>query len=356
MYKKIYIFSPSTQATGGTELLQQLCYKLNSKGQNASMFYTTPYENSPVKQVFEPRYNNPFGTEIEDAPNNIMIVSEAAMYLLVKYKKIQKAVWWLSVDFYGGSFRLPADRLHMIFYYLSDKIYSCFDKKWIHLVQSEYAFNYCIEERHIPENNVYRLSDYLSKAFIENSNKVQSSGRKDVVLYNPKKGYAFTKKLMSAAPEIEWTPIQNMTSDQIVDLMHHSKVYMDFGQHPGKDRIPREAAISGCCVITGLRGAAKNSVDIPIPNKYKFSEDNITEIISMIKHVFDNFEDCSIDYKQYKHKIISEETVFENEVQSTFIDHPHKIENYSVLEQIERVILKPILFAMKFGPTLFGYK
>ena len=48
-----------------------------------------------------------------------------------------------------------------------------------------------------------------------------------------------------------------MTPEQVVDLMSESKVYIDFGNHPGKDRIPREAVINGCCVITGVRGSAR---------------------------------------------------------------------------------------------------
>lgn len=54
--------------------------------------------------------------------------------------------------------------------------------------------------------------------------------------------------------------------------MSKSKVYIDFGNHPGKDRIPREAAISGCIVITGKRGAAAFAEDVCIPETYKFDE------------------------------------------------------------------------------------
>ena len=49
------------------------------------MVYTTQYEDSPVKKVFEPRYSNPYKNTVEDDINNIMIVSEAAMFYLLKY-------------------------------------------------------------------------------------------------------------------------------------------------------------------------------------------------------------------------------------------------------------------------------
>ena len=286
MYNKIYVFSPAVQATGGTELLQQLVFKLRTLGQKAYMVYTTPYAGSNVEQVFGPRYNNPFVDNIEDVKDNIVIVSEAAMYLLLNYKFVQKAVWWLSVDFYGGSFRLPTDLLHKVFYTLSDAIYRQYDKGWIHLVQSEYAYKYCIEERHIPTSHVFRLSDYLSKTFIQNADINTDDTRKNQVLYNPKKGYVFTKALIDSNSDIKWIPIINMTSDEIVSLMKESKVYIDFGMHPGKDRIPREAAVCGCCVLTGKRGAAFNNVDIPIPECYKFDEYDKERLINQINFIF----------------------------------------------------------------------
>jgi hypothetical protein len=49
-------------------------------------------------------------------------------------------------------------------------------------------------------------------------------------------------------------------------------VYIDFGNHPGRDRIPREAAAMGCVVITNRRGSAENDVDIPIPNFLKIDD------------------------------------------------------------------------------------
>lgn len=69
-----------------------------------------------------------------------------------------------------------------------------------------------------------------------------------------KKGIKFTKKLIDKSIGIKWIPIENMTTQQVKSLLGNSKVYVDFGNHPGKDRFPREAAIMGCCVITGKRG------------------------------------------------------------------------------------------------------
>lgn len=52
-------------------------------------------------------------------------------------------------------------------------------------------------------------------------------------------------------------------------LLRQCKVYIDFGQHPGMDRIPREAAACGCLVLVGERGSASYFNDVPLPAEYK---------------------------------------------------------------------------------------
>lgn len=102
--------------------------------------------------------------------------------------------------------------------------------------------------------------------------------------------------------------------------MRSSKLYIDFGNHPGKDRMPREAAICGCCIITGKRGAAANDVDIKIPSQYKISDSDISLIADRIKYVLKNYEDLTSDFDSYRDKIRHEEAVFDAEIKRIFID------------------------------------
>ncbi len=39
--------------------------------------------------------------------------------------------------------------------------------------------------------------------------------------------------------------------------MRKAKLYIDFGYHPGKERMPREACLLDCCLIIGKDGSAK---------------------------------------------------------------------------------------------------
>lgn len=314
MYNKIYVFTPKSPATGGTELLQQLVFKLRQFGKEAYIYYWEDYEDSPVYTSFNPRYSNPIATKIEESCDNLMIVPETLITYLFKYRKIQKAVWWLSVDNYKGANVKKEDIFYTIYHYLYDKYVRCFDKKWIHFVQSEYAYIYCTKKRNIPIDKVFHLSDYLNETFIQSVSSVVAQCRKNQILYNPRKGGKFTKKLIQKAPELNWIPIQNMSTTEVRDLMLESKIYIDFGNHPGKDRIPREAAICGMCIITGLRGSAANDVDVAIPSKYKFKEGDIDKIISCIDFALNHYEEVKSDLEPYRQKIKEEECLFESEI------------------------------------------
>lgn len=318
MFDKVYIVCPTKTATGGTELLHQLSEKLLELKINAQMFYIGTYENSNVQSRFE-KYKKNISYEIEDNSNNLIIVPETQIRHLFKYKNIQKAVWWLSVDFYPGSFKMKSDLIHTIVRRIRDCKVKLYDKKWIHFVQSEYARLYLIEEREIDEKNIFPLSDYISDTFFDGIN-LKGIERKNICLYNPKKGYKFTKKIINYCNEVQWIPLINMTPIQMKKTMLSSKLYIDFGNHPGKDRIPREAALCGCCIITGKRGSAKNSIDVMIPDNYKFEDKlkNIKSIKEKIYEIMKDYDNDTHDFEEYRKKIENEEKEFCKDVKKFF--------------------------------------
>ena len=106
------------------------------------------------------------------------------------------------------------------------------------------------------------------------------------------------------------------------ELLGTSKVYIDFGNHPGKDRIPREAAIMGCCVITGKRGSAYFHEDVMIPDEYKFEDrlDAIPSIVELIQNCMTNYEERLLDFEQYRAYIKNEQKQFSKDVESVFMN------------------------------------
>lgn len=316
----IYVLCPSYNKTGGTELAHQLVYELNLLGAKA---YITYYGNetekiNPEFRKYVSKYKEIF--EIEDDKKNILIVPEIKQEIIDEYKEIQKAVWWMSVDNYlkNNGF-LNCCKFYGILrgikYILNRKIKIGgikINKSIVHFYQSEYAHQFLLSQ-HVTKT--YRLSDYINQEYLKiiESNKPR---RKNNVLYNPKKGIKYTRKLIERTPNLEWVPIQNMTTEEVHNLLQNSKVYIDFGNHPGKDRFPREAAISGCCVITSTNGSAANTIDIPIDDEFKYEATykNIDVIITKIKDCLLNYEKNISKFENYRKVISNEYEAFKQDV------------------------------------------
>ena len=314
---KIYVACPGNVHTGGPELLHQLCSLLIQYGLNAQMFYTSGNFYNPINPFYE-KYHLPYVFKFEDSPHNVLVLYEAIGERYFEYKRVQKIFWWLSVNAYIGniaglissiSSNALANPLPKFFYFQDT------EKDTEHWVQSEYARQFVILNG-IHEKNVYIVEDYLSQAFLSRAANVDLNQKEDVVLFNPKKGFQITQYLIQLAPDIKWFPIQNMTPEQVQSALSKAKIYIDFGEHPGKDRIPREAAISGCVVITGKRGSAANDIDINIPAEFKFNEteEDLHKAVEKIREVFQNFKDAYDKQSDYRKRISDDKRRFENQV------------------------------------------
>lgn len=323
----IYVLCPAYIKTGGPELLHQLVFTLNKNGIKSYITYYNiksedkNYTNSDFK-----KYVNSYKLidEIIDINNNMVIIPETNVELIRMFKNVKKVIWWLSVDNYEihHNFKMRKEKngllsaLKMkILDILTHKNKDLYKADY-HLCQSYYAIDFL--ERKGINNSIY-LSDYINDLYL--NIKVDYSKKEDIVLYNPKKGFEFTKKLIEKCPSINWVPIQNMTTDEVKNLLLKSKVYIDFGNHPGKDRFPRETAMCGCCVITGKRGAAKFEKDVPILKEYKFDDkdENIDKIIDKIKECLNNYNKKIKNFDNYRDFILNEKKKFTDDVKSIFI-------------------------------------
>lgn len=327
----IYVACPSNVATGGPELLHQLVYKLNLMGLNAQMYY---YDwdggENPVHKEYE-IYKNKYTSQILDKSNNILIVPEIITELLYKYRNIQRVIWWLSVDNYyvatnnilyyikNGKVITAIKIMIKKILFHENKMYYRFDDSDItHFVQSEYAKQHLLQKK-INMEKIFFLSDYINSKFFKDDNFCDVQ-KEDIVVYNPKKGIEFTKKIIEFAKDLNFVPIQNMSRDEVISLLRKAKVYIDFGNHPGKDRIPREAAISGCCILVGKKGAAKYYEDVPIDDEFKFdiSKKEIPKITEKIKLCFTNYLNEKKKFEYYRKWIKNEEKMFEECLKKIF--------------------------------------
>lgn len=329
--KRIVVCCPAYIASGGPELLHQLCFKLIKAGYNAVMGYYGITNNSNNDNNISPKvyskYNNPYIKikKYNETKDDIVVIPETFIGAFKLKAKI-RILWWLSVDNFKGTFIGSKKHIHIrirpILPFIGTQSYlsKLFVRKKIdyHLVQSYYAEDY-VKKLGIENNKIMYLSDYLNNVFINNVIN-NSIPKKNIVLYNPKKGIEYTKKLILYATHIKWVPLENLSREQMSEVLQSAKVYIDFGNHPGKDRIPREAAISGCCVITGKRGSAGFYEDVPIPNELKFNEENFNckNICDRINDVFDNYGYYYGILSNYRTIIKNEEAKFDRDLKEVF--------------------------------------
>lgn len=325
MYKKVYVCCPGNAMTAGPEAIHQLVADLNRLGQPAAVVYfpfDAEFSTVPAYQ----KYQVPISKYV-DQEDSLIIFPEIVTTYAFKVRNAKAAIWWMSVnnftcERYGRAWR---DKLRYFKYFLKGLrplrgIHSL--KKFIHFAQSHYALEF------LRKNGIdgLMLSDpipvYTSAAYIEKINTTYSDAqRQDVILYNPHKGAHLTKRLMKKYPNWIFKPLQGYNREELARIFLSSKVYIDFGHHPGKDRLPREAAIHGCCVITGKNGSAANPVDVNIPDGFKFSERDIAfdeQVGVLIENIFSDFDKYFELFKPYRQTIATEQVDFDRQIRFAF--------------------------------------
>lgn len=305
---RYYIIAPANIESGGPELAHQMCRELNMQKKEAYMYYVKidsyypeplDIEASEKYKKYETKHIRNIGEmHIEDS---VLIFNEGATTYIPYINSCKKVLWWMSVDNYK-SCTGESD---------IDIIKSQIE---LHLVQSYYAYDYVKNVVGVDEQNIIYVSDYIGEKYMM---KIDNAiPRMNIALYNPKKGLDKIVPLIEKTPWLKWIPLIKLSEEDMIAYMHIAKLYIDFGNHPGKDRIPREAAICGCCVITNKEGSAAYYKDVPIPDKYKFSNvlGQYNQIDVLLRDICNNYEKHICNFEEYRQFISAERKKFTSDV------------------------------------------
>jgi len=322
---KIFIVAPANTVTGGPELLHQLGDALNRETRLAWMLYA-PFDKSHETPAPYIRYNvGPARLDDIDR-DSIVVLPEIYTKLIRRFPTPRIYFWWLSVDdfFHHAGFTAPLGPIGGRNLIAKSYIGQLRQHVERHLYQSEYAREFLVSQSLAPSS---RVSDYLAEEYVKELAKPASTPRENLVVYNPKKGRRRTRQILRAlrqsdGPMPEVVPLAGMTRSQVCELLGRAKLYIDFGGHPGKDRIPREAVALGACVLVNRRGSALNSVDIPIPDEFKIDDrtSGFAKVAAdRIRLMMADFERQSPKFEAYRQKIAAEPADFLADVQSLFL-------------------------------------
>jgi len=318
MSKNIYIICPPKKATGGPEALHQLGYILNTLGYNAKMLYSK-YKKDPVHPFYK-NYNVPYVMNVKDSSENIIIIPESMTNLIAKYPLAEKKVWWLSLDFYEvlmNSREKKKNWLRKLIVPYKHTEYRFEPNKTVtHWYQSQRTKEFLMTKK--LDNEIAYLCDYVTELFFENL--PDSFTKENIITYNPKKGLEKIEKYMQLLPQYQWVPLTGMTREEMRDTLRRAKLHIDFGYFPGRDKIPREALVSGVCLLTGRDGTSAFKEDLGIPEQYKLHENEIQDdkIIKLINHLMDNYETVSLEFADFRSFVVNEKNNMIENVKKLF--------------------------------------
>lgn len=328
VFDEVLVFSPSIK-TGGPEALHQLAHQIACNGGTARMvYYDYPFSTEgnvlrcgpgpfPLVDYFA-QYQPKVARETPLGPNTLAIFPEPLLKAAAnRAAPYQKGLWWLSInnvfpgnpDFHNEEYRRG--------YFADPGI--------LHFYQSAYARHLLFGHK-APQ--YFPLSDYTDPQFIARSLSPSDNPpirfRNNNVCFFPNKGRELAERFILGSAElrnrVEFTAIHGMTKAEVRDTLFGARIYIDFGLHPGKDRVPREAAIAGAVVLLHDVGAANFFDDHPLPPAYRFTQDDIVSgrLHRRLDEILDDPEPHFAAQRFYRETIRLEREQFDRQVRAFF--------------------------------------
>jgi hypothetical protein len=307
------IFCPD-YSTGGPFALLQLNQALLDLGFNSKVLF---YDKAEIRfdsasRRYDVIYSQPINIEVpfaryetctcfdEDA---VLVFPEILLGWARRfhaYGHRRKVYWWLSWD------NAPLGELNKFEQKLA--LLSCF-----HIFQSEYARRQAsalgfrgpiVSDWTLPQEHVHGDEGF------EKTNDI---------CFLPAKAQGTERVIAALEQEFSVIPIRDMTRFEVSQVLRKSLVFLDFGQQPGKDRLPREAVLHDCIPVLRKTGAAVSFMDFPIPENLKIgirtmaSSQDLRELIRLIHS---RHQDVLVSLQPFKEAIRHEKTVFYEQVRS----------------------------------------
>ncbi|MGC3978998.1 MAG: hypothetical protein QM751_12720 [Paludibacteraceae bacterium] len=226
------------------------------------------------------------------AQDNILVAAESSTIMFNGFRRIQKHIWWLSVNWLdyqpARSKALFKYKIKRLLGVKNPPLNGCDFKleDCVHVCGSKYAYEYV---QSIGIKNPQYLVEPISKQFLA-ANEVSDFERDNVVLYNPAKGSAVMNLLLDDKT-FQFKALTKMTPDELTDAYKKAKLYIDFGHFGGPERMPKEAVYFGCSILVGNRNAAANDFDVAIPTKYKINNyEDLAVVKATIRDMLNDYE------------------------------------------------------------------
>lgn len=335
---RVIVEYPRGAQTGGPEALHQLVDSLRRQGVDAWLWPHPDTRHLPRVSDYE-RYDAPESTEMIDECDTA-VVSPEVYWPTRRWKNAALFCWWLSIDnshFFRQMRRaqyiwtdngrvgrrtvkaVAKEGLHLVGH-VSEM------RRVTHLTQSNYAWHYLHSVLGIAPT---MLGDYIPDA--QRYAALKPAVTEPSIAFNPNKSGKLTNQIRAATDsEIAWLPIQGLDRQGVGELLDRATLYLETGHQPGKDRLPREAALRGCVVLMLRRGAGANSVDCPLPQRYKVmpGDDAAGRFAVLIRDVLEDLDLHRALQTPYTDMVLSDRLAFDRAVRGIFLEGHRGLDNW----------------------------
>lgn len=321
-----YILCPWGE-TGGPEGLHQLCYELTNLGLNSRIVYYHPWtdrvESEHAGKICG-RYNQYDGVK-SHTPNHISDLDDFSNVIILpeicrkRHIEIFKKAKVVFLRLSNNTKESAPDPINY------DSLYDPIFQTCYTACDSSLIYKRIKDSEKYDMSKVFMLTPNINLSHIRVESELNNL-RENVVLYNPSKGLNHIQKILETSKtfdiniDIEFFPLKGLSQDELKQKIYTSKLYIDFGHFPGKDRLSREAASGGCVVLLGKRGSGSDWDDFQVDEKIDWNESNDSfdyelickNIIDMVERYNHYFE----KQKQYREIIRNERSMYIEQVKN----------------------------------------
>ncbi|MEN9755409.1 MAG: hypothetical protein RLZ07_1791 [Pseudomonadota bacterium] len=307
--------------TGGPEAIHQLSDAILGFGGEVIVAYygnqvglsvedngiNCAFSGNPTPQPYRD-YRAIVASRIPLTERSLVLYPESVLSWAAASRPFNVGIWWVSVD----NAIVKAPQLAYDFHrnaFLSRP-------NLIHYFQSAYAHDYLIKGG---ARQIFPLADYINQRYLD---APRQAPRDQSITYFPRKGGALASVFFDSHPDLNRIPIENMPAEAVHETLLKSQIYIDFGHHPGKDRIPREAAMSGNVVFLHERGAAAFHLDHPLDRFFLFTSADVSNgsLYERVRKVLAEPEKFFASQSTYHSRIYFEREEFLTQVKMNFFE------------------------------------
>ena len=322
---KYVILSPYGIRTGGPEACYQLSDSLIRQGFEAEIWLVSDGDANSFRDAVKKKIRFAGNTlqiperlnKVDEykhyqskpfksfAPGDdvIFIMPEVYISIMPLFVGCKVIVWWLSVD---NALRAMADiNLNML------------RTPWVkHAVQSDYARAFTaslgLKSTFLTDYTV--ISPKPTPALQDRPFKVSvNAGEK--VIFDLNFLSALLKEL---CPAVEIVKISGLSREEVYDAFSTSRVFIDLGNFPGKDRMAREALLLGANIIVGNAGAGHYEADYPLPALYRPQVYDLGAVAQLASKMVHDPLTHAMQFKSARQIFGNEKESFDKEVMHTF--------------------------------------